>query len=163
MGNPNPGPKEEKPNYEVMSNVSNVERNFSLSRPSIIKDNLTEDDYCTGWLEKQQPKMLRRWQKRFFVLDKKLIKYYKNKDDYMDKKQPKGVLNLKQIWINPTFNQSGFKIDLQLMGSNRVFNLRCANMEEFSKWRKKLTHAINTSLGKLKEIKLDAYKEDIST
>lgn len=30
-------------------------------------------------------------------------------------------------------------------------------------WRKKLTHSINTSLGKLKEIKLDTYKNDIST
>ena len=116
MGNPNPGPKEEKPNYEVMSNVSNVERNFSLSRPSIIKDNLTEDDYCTGWLEKQQPKMLRRWQKRFFVLDKKLIKYYKNKDDYMDKKQPKGVLNLKQIWVN----QPSISLALRLISSSWV-------------------------------------------
>ena len=27
-------------------------RNFSLSRPSIIKDTLTEDDFCEGWLEK---------------------------------------------------------------------------------------------------------------
>lgn len=49
------------------------------------------------------------------------------------------------------------------MGSNRVFNLRCANLDEYSRWRKRLTHSINTSLGKLKEIKLDIYKNDIST
>lgn len=102
----------DKPTISVTASEAFETRNFSLTRPSIVKDILTEDDFCEGWCDKQQPNMLKRWQKRYFVLDKKLIKYYKKKEDYIERRQPKGVLNLKQIWIKPVFNPLGFKIDL---------------------------------------------------
>lgn len=49
------------------------------------------------------------------------------------------------------------------MGSNRVFNLKCSENSDFVTWKRKLGHSINTSLGKIKEIKLDRYKSDISS
>lgn len=70
-------------------------RNLSLSRPSIISDLLTEDDSINGYIEKQSPSLLKRWQKRYFVLEKKLIKYYKTESDWMNQKPPKGVINLQ--------------------------------------------------------------------
>ena len=56
-------------------------------------DVLTEDDKYKGFLEKQSPSFLKRWQKRYFVLENKMLKYFKNKSDYDSNKIPKGVLN----------------------------------------------------------------------
>lgn len=137
-------------------------RTMSLSRPSIASDKLTEDDSCSGWVEKQSPSLLKRWQKRYFVLEQKVIKYYKSDQDYYLKKPPKGVINLMQIWVDPTFMDLQLKIDLRLMGSNRVFNLRFQDEKSFKEWQRKLRHSINTSLGKIKELRLDNYKDDIN-
>lgn len=56
-------------------------------------DILTADDYHKGMLEKQSPKLLKQWQKRYFVLEAKTLKYYKSQNDYDKKKAPKGVIN----------------------------------------------------------------------
>ena len=49
------------------------------------------------------------------------------------------------------------------MGSNRVFNLRCADKPTYDLWKLKIGHAINTSAGKIKEIKLEQYLGNISS
>lgn len=48
------------------------------------------------------------------------------------------------------------------MGSNRVFNLRCANDIEYNIWIKKLNYSINSSLGKQKKLTMELYKDDIN-
>lgn len=48
------------------------------------------------------------------------------------------------------------------MGSNRVFNLRCANDVDYNNWIKKLNHSINSSIGKQKKLTMELYKDDIN-
>ena len=110
-------------------------------------NNITEDDFYQGMLWKQQPVFPRRWQKRFFVLDTKVLKYYKSKQDYETNKLPKGVINFQQIWVEAELVEKEFKINLSMKGSKRVFNLRCANELDFGQWSSKLRHSINSSLG----------------
>jgi len=70
-----------------------VLRTLSLARPSIRNDALGEEDSHKGYLEKQSPSFLKHWQKRYFVLERKMLKYFKNEAEYNNGKPPKGVLN----------------------------------------------------------------------
>jgi hypothetical protein len=56
-------------------------------------DILTADDFHKGMMDKQSPKFFKQWQKRYFVLEAKTLKYYKTQTDYDKKKPPKGVVN----------------------------------------------------------------------
>jgi len=136
------------------------QRTISIARPSLRNDILSEDDFMSGVMEKQSPSLLKRWQKRYFVLSNKVLKYFKTEQDYLQLKPPKGVLNFQQIWIEPEFKDLQMKIFLKLMGSNRVFNLRCQSQDEFEVWQKKLRHSLISSIGKLKELSMEHYKDD---
>ena len=46
---------------------------------------------------------MKHWQKRYFVLERKVLKYFKSEADYHSLKPPKGVLNFQQIWVEPEF------------------------------------------------------------
>lgn len=46
-------------------------------------------------MDKQSPSFHKAWQKRYFVLDKKILKYFKNKADYEAQKPPKGAINFQ--------------------------------------------------------------------
>ena len=107
---------EELKENDVLSVGSYNNRNISISRPSMISDVLTEDDNYEGILEKQSPSFLKRWQKRYFVLCKKMLKYYKTEADFRIGKPPKGVLNFQQIWIEPKFQEKERKMDLHIFG-----------------------------------------------
>ena len=113
-------------------------------------------------MEKQSPSFLKRWQKRYFVLSKKMLRYYKSEADYNAGKPPKGVLNFQQIWIEPEFQDLQHKINLKIMGSERIFNLKCSSQDNYMIWQKRLRHSIKSSLGKIKEIRLDKYRDDVS-
>jgi hypothetical protein len=137
-----------------MFNEDNMEsiRTLSLARPSIRNDALNEEDSHRGVIEKQSPSFLKHWQKRYFVLERKMLKYFKNEADYMSGKPPKGVLNFQQIWVEVDFKDIQMKIDLKIKGSKRVFNMRCTSQEQFQLWQRKLRYTINSSIGKLKEL-----------
>ena len=124
-------------------------------------NNVTDNDFWQGIMSKQQPVFPRQWQKRYFVLDTKILKYYKNKSDYDQNKLPKGVLNFNQIWIEDEYIDKDKKINLQMKGSKRVFNLWVAKNDEYGVWKSKLTHSINTSLGTQKQIQMDQYSKDL--
>ena len=124
-------------------------------------NNVTDNDFWQGIMSKQQPVFPRQWQKRYFVLDTKILKYYKNKSDYDQNKLPKGVLNFNQIWIEGEYIDKDKKINLQMKGSKRVFNLWVAKNDEYGVWKSKLTHSINTSLGTQKQIQMDQYSKDL--
>ena len=49
-------------------------RTISIARPSLRNDVLSEDDFMKGILEKQSPSLLKRWQKRYFVLSNRVLK-----------------------------------------------------------------------------------------
>jgi hypothetical protein len=83
--------------------INSFVRTVSIARPSIRSDILTEDDSIQGTLHKQSPSFLKPWQKRYFILEKKMLRYFKNEHDYKSNKPPKGVLNFQQIWIEPNF------------------------------------------------------------
>ena len=56
--------------------------------------------------------MFKRWQKRFFVLEKKVLKYFKTDGDFHMTKLPKGVINFQQIMVKADFKDLQYKIDL---------------------------------------------------
>lgn len=62
------------------------ERTISIARPSIKNEILTENDSHKGMMDKQSPSFLKSWQRRYFVLEAKMLKYYKTQNDYDTKK-----------------------------------------------------------------------------
>lgn len=46
-----------------------------------------------GYLSKLSPKSMVGWQKRYFVLFQHKLKYWKNLNEFMHKKHPKGILD----------------------------------------------------------------------
>lgn len=68
-------------------------RTISVSRTSVRKDILTALDSHQGIMDKQSPSFHKLWQKRYFVLARRVLKYYKKKDDHDKGNQPKGVIN----------------------------------------------------------------------
>lgn len=77
--------REEAKNGAVVSDNKSDEfvmRTISIARPSIKDDTLTVNDKHSGFMEKQSPSLLKHWQKRFFVLEHKKLKYYKSEQDY---------------------------------------------------------------------------------
>ena len=68
-------------------------KQISVTRTSVLNDQLTKDDYHEGILEKQSPSFHKRWQKRYFVLKNRHLFYYKTKADYDKQLTCRGVLN----------------------------------------------------------------------
>lgn len=56
-----------------------ITRNISVSRPSMISDLMTKNDFYEGVIEKQSPSFHKMWQKRYFVLKNRILFYYKSK------------------------------------------------------------------------------------
>lgn len=54
------------------------------------------------------------------------------------------------------------RIDLQLKGCDRTFQLKCSDPTSFSKWKLKLNHSISKSMGKRKNLAMNSYLSDIS-
>ena len=48
-------------------------------------------------MEKKSPSFHKRWQKRYFVLENRMLKYYKTMQEYEQSKPAKGVLNFQQV------------------------------------------------------------------
>lgn len=70
-------------------------RAFSVAhgRMSVRNDQLSRDDFHEDYMEKQSPNLFKVWQKRYFVLVNRMLKYFKTKQDYSEGKAPKGVIN----------------------------------------------------------------------
>ena len=89
------------------------------------------------------------------MLGDKKLKYYKSEKHYQSDQFPKGVLNFQQIWIEPIFKQSELKIDLAIVGTTRIFFLKCYTEDEYFIWMKRIKHSIDSSIGKLNKTPLD--------
>ena len=105
------------------------DRAISLSRPSIIKDTLGEDDFCEGWLEKQQPNMLKRWQKRYFVLRDGSLEYFRKAED----PKPSGALDLA-VCSAAAHPESKRDFCIRLETSERPYHLAAENGDDMSSW-----------------------------
>ena len=116
-----------------------------------------------GYLKKQRPtKIMNYYQKRYFVLQARILKYFKDEKEYLENKAPKGVINFNQICVNQVFSEKDIKIELQLKGCDRKFTLLCPDHASFMIWRQKLQHSIQNSAGKKKDLTLNRYINDIS-
>jgi hypothetical protein len=72
------------------------------------------------------------------VLENRVLKYYQNHHEFNKKLPPRGLVNFEQVNVVSYFNEVTLSIDLRISGSQRVFNLKCKNEEDFSNWREKL-------------------------
>lgn len=112
-----------------------------------------------GEVEKQSPKMnLKIWQKRYFVLSHRILRYYKNQRECYENKPPKGIINFQQVLVNYKFQDDKKRIDLQIHGSTRVFELRCSGTHQYQRWVDNLKFSIDSSIGKRMQISLQSYK-----
>lgn len=68
-----------------------------LSRPTVIDDQLTNEDFHQGIMEKRSPSFHKRMQKRYFVLRNRMLFYYKSEEHYKENMPIKGVLNFQQV------------------------------------------------------------------
>ena len=48
-------------------------------------------------MTKESPSFFRIWQRRYFVLAHRKLKYYKSRSDYKVKNTPKGVINFESF------------------------------------------------------------------
>ena len=73
------------------------------------RDSLMPEDRHEGLMNKQSQNFIKslfenmKWQARYFVLEFRVLKYYKNKSDYENQLPPKGVLNFQQVMINSEY------------------------------------------------------------
>lgn len=88
---------------------------------------ITSDDFHEDCLDKQSPMLIKIWQSRYFVLDKRVLKYFKNKEEYVNGNPPKGIINFQQVAVLMDFFDETRKINLRIKGSDRVFYLRASN------------------------------------
>ena len=109
---------------------------------------LTQDDHFTGYMDKRQPNFLKTWQKRYWVLENRMLKYYRQDQDYLNQLPPKGVINFEQVSVDYEFIDKEQKINLRIKGCDRVFLLRVQNNQHYNQWKTKITHSIDKSIGK---------------
>lgn len=103
------------------SHVNNL-INFSMPEHGVM-----------GWLQKQNEKNV--WQKRWFVLHRQYLQYYKDPTD----SYPKGKLVITDASLKiPDDEAAEFKHSFELQFTNRVYPLKADTEEELFKW----VHAI---------------------
>lgn len=95
-----------------------------------------------GWIEKKsgghddrsKMKLLQKWDKRFFVLDKcgNMLKYYKSDEAYAKKEEPSGMVELRGASIF-TKAVKGESVRFTLLAPDRELKLR-APMAEYRRW-----------------------------
>ena len=48
---------------------------------------------------------------------------------------PKGILNFEQVNVVSDFNEVTLRVDLRISGSQRVFQLKLKDENEFAEWK----------------------------
>lgn len=96
-----------------------------------------------GW--KQCPSVALLWQERFFVLKHDAtITYYADRDSYVQKFAPKGVINLRDVQNNPSSRNGIFdsveqlhdKLNIHVNSKGkRTYKLKFGTAEEAKAWR----------------------------
>jgi hypothetical protein len=97
----------------------------------VENDELSVADLMQGYLQKKSPDFLKLWNTRYFVLEKRVLKYYQNHQEFNNKMPPRGLVNFEQVNVVSDFNEVTLRIDMRISGSQRVFMLRCKDEIEF--------------------------------
>lgn len=94
-------------------------------------DSIMEVESHKGIMQKQCPSFKLLWQNRYFVLKHRMLRYYKNEDDYKQGKPPRGILNFQQVnfEFESRMSSGTAYFALKPTGCNRVFNLKCSTSD----------------------------------
>lgn len=95
-----------------------------------------------GWLKKKTTGIVKRWIKRYFVLDSNELKYYYTSS----KERFGGVIDFNILTIEIEVNNNEFK--LITLGGKRVFKLRCDSEQEALDWVYAISIHVNASIGR---------------
>jgi predicted neuraminidase len=98
-----------------------------------------------GWLYKKTSNPITRWNKRYFVLKDKVLKYYHKQDEI----SPSGALNLDQISIDVQVKRvkNGAEMHIFPHGSKVRFRLKASDTETLLEWATVLYQHIQVSKG----------------
>lgn len=75
-------------------------RTLSITRTAKSNSNVLIQK---GYMSKRSPSIIQCWQRRFFILTRNRMQYYKTEQDYINKKPPRGILNFQQICIETEY------------------------------------------------------------
>jgi hypothetical protein len=94
-----------------------------------------------GWLIKEGGSAIKNWKKRWHILNGTLknLAYYEKKDDFKNKVEPKGIVNIEGATI-VEIEKSKKKKDFCfcVMNNNKPFYACCDNDADYKKWLEKL-------------------------
>eukprot|EP00347_Sterkiella_histriomuscorum_P016113 403354443 len=111
-------------------------------------DKRIKSQTISGFMEKNSPKLLIGWQKRFFELKEGKLSYYKNHEI-------KGVINFDLVDCQIKSNLQKYRIDLKLAGISRIFKLKCQEHSDYIMWTEALQLVIKSSKGYLNKLFID--------
>ena len=95
-----------------------------------------------GWLYKKTTSLIPRWIRRYFILEKRELRYY-----YTESKAKfGGVINFDIVTVEIQVKHNVFK--LIALGANRAFRLRCESEQEALDWVYAISMHINSSNGR---------------
>lgn len=101
-----------------------------------------------GWLYKKSPSIFRSWQKRYFILYNKKLKYYKNTKEgrYL------GIINfdLVSVQVESIPRDNPINIVISLAGHSREFILRAIDSSDAREWTQAILRHILLSEGNRK-------------
>ena len=107
---------------------------------------LLKEPLYKSYLHKLSPSSFVGWQKRYFILFSDRITYYKNEEDYLNQKHPKGVIRFDRVKVTLKPAKHGY-FDLELLGSKRIFKLWAKEHFVYKNWTTRLENVIFKSLG----------------
>jgi hypothetical protein len=103
-----------------------------------------------GWLLKRTGNPFKHWQRRYFVLKNKKLRYFHSETDT----KPAGSFNFDLISVNVQLirSETATELILQPVFSDRKFQLRSEQPGELEEWATCLSEHISESAGRLTNI-----------
>lgn len=104
----------------------------------------------SGWLLKRTSNPFKKWQRRYFVLKYKKLRYYHKETD----SKPAGSFNFDLISVNlQLIRQDGeMELVLQPLCSNRKFRLRAEDGTGLEDWAVRISEHISASDGRFTNV-----------
>eukprot|EP00357_Protocruzia_adherens_P033023 CAMPEP_0115000164 /NCGR_PEP_ID=MMETSP0216-20121206/16592_1 /TAXON_ID=223996 /ORGANISM="Protocruzia adherens, Strain Boccale" /LENGTH=592 /DNA_ID=CAMNT_0002365205 /DNA_START=36 /DNA_END=1814 /DNA_ORIENTATION=+ len=131
----------------------NFVKTFKLStRENVLLEGME------GWLWKKSPKMMARYQKRYFRLQNKKLYYYRKKEDT----QPLGCINFDLVTVNIRIEdkETPTKFSIFMLANPRIFKLKAEDTKTLYQWAAALRLHINHSRGhEVDQISLSIQKK----
>jgi hypothetical protein len=132
-------------------NVMKVSREYTETTES--ESNFSVE----GDLMKNSPAKFKGWQRRFFQFKDNAIRYWKNKQEFLAKKYPSGIILFDWIRVDLLIHNN-LCFDLVVKNCRRVFKLKAYNKTDFLNWVTILENAIKNSQGFKNNLSVDDYQ-----